>query len=82
MPIHKIPAAAIRQATFHQSIEPLNGESERHAEVVGIFRNEDAITRLVGTILLAQNEWAHQGARNIKLESVVPVIDGLTTCVG
>ena len=49
MPIHKIPAAAFRQAPLHQSIERLNGESERHAEVVG-------------TILLAQSEWALQTA--------------------
>jgi transposase-like protein len=39
--------------------ESLNGEIKRRAEVVGIFPNEDAITRLIGSIPLEQNdEWA------------------------
>jgi transposase-like protein len=41
-----------------------NHEIKRRTEVVGIFPNEAAITRLVGTILLKQNEeWVVQRAR-------------------
>jgi putative transposase len=54
----------------------LNGEIKRRTEVVGIFPNEAAITRLVGAILLEQNdEWAVQRARYITLESITSISD-------
>ncbi len=52
-------------------LERVNAEVKRRTDVVGIFPDEDSIVRLVGAILLEQNdEWAVQRARYMTLETM------------
>lgn len=80
--VHDLPQGASdpkgHRAKIHSTnpIERLNSEIKRRTEVVGIFPNDGAITRLVGAILLEQNdEWAVQRARYMTLETIAPLGD-------
>jgi putative transposase len=56
----------------------LNKEVKRRADVVGIFPNEASIIRLVGAILLEQNdEWQLQH-RYMTLETITGLAEDLT----
>ena len=66
------------RAKLHSTnpLERLNGEIKRRTEVVGIFPNEAAIIRLVGAILLEQNdEWSVQRSRYLSLETIASLRD-------
>ena len=58
-------------------LERLNKEVKRRADVVGIFPNEASITRLIGAVLLEQNdEWLLQ-CRYMQIEGMAELIPPL-----
>lgn len=62
-------------------LERLNAEIKRRTDVVGIFPNDAAITRLVGALLLEQNdEWQLQ-RRYLPLEGLQSLTDKSTRSV-
>jgi len=69
------PAAHWPKLHSTNPIERLNKEVKRRADVVGIFPNEASITRLVGAILMEQNdEWQLQH-RYLTLETITGLAD-------
>ena len=73
------------RAKLHSTnpLERLNKEVKRRADVVGIFPSEQSILRLIGAVLLEQNdEWQLQH-RTMQVEGMTglipPTIDGEAT---
>ncbi len=61
-------------------LERLNEEIKRRTRVVGIFPNDASITRLVGAVLLEQDEhWQLEGRRMFSAESMaaIPALESL-----
>jgi putative transposase len=69
------PKAHRLQIHSTNPLERLNAEIKRRTDVVGIFPNEAAITRLIGALLLEQNdEWQLQ-RRYMQLEGLQSLTD-------
>ncbi len=72
------PKAHRRQIASTNPLERLNAEIKRRTDVVGIFPNENAIVRLVGAILLEQNDEWQLNRRYMQLEGMEAVSDNQT----
>ncbi len=71
------PQAHWRQIHSTNPLERLNKEIKRRTNVVGIFPNERAIRRLIGALMLEQNdEWAVT-RRYMTLETVAAICEGV-----
>ena len=64
---------------IHSTNPRLNAEIKRRTDVVGIFPNESAITRLVGALLLEQNDKWQLRRRYMQLEGLQSLADNQTT---
>ena len=72
------PKAHRTQIHSTNPLERLNAEIKRRTDVVGIFPNDAAITRLVGALLLEQSdEWSLQ-RRYMQLEGLQALADNQT----
>ena len=73
------PAQHLARLHSTNPLERLNGEIRRRGDMVGIFPDEAAITRLIGALLLEQNdEWVVQRARTMTLETIAPLGNDLS----
>ncbi len=63
------------QISSTNPLERVNKEIKRSSDVVGIFPNDEAIIRLVGALMLEQNdEWA-VARRYMALETLATIVD-------
>ena len=68
------PSSTAASCTRPTPLERLNKEVKRRADVVGIFPNEASIIRLIGAVLLEQNdEWQLQH-RYMQVEAMAELL--------
>lgn len=64
------PTAHWRQIRSTNPLERLNREIGRRADVAGIFPNDAALLRLIGMVLIEQDDEWRVGRRYFSLESM------------
>ena len=83
--LHELPRPAPSEDPFDQLNRAAEQAVKRRADVVGIFPNEGAITRLIGAVLLeANDEWQHQHRymqTEAMAELIPPTINAVSTTI-
>ncbi|CUB00911.1 transposase, partial [Thiomonas bhubaneswarensis] len=69
------PKAHWPQTDSTNPLERLNADIKRRTHVVGIFPNDGAITRLVGAMMLEQNDEGSLNRRYMQLEGLQSLCD-------
>lgn len=70
----RFPKEHWKQIASTNPLERVNKEIKRRANVVGIFPNDGAIVRLVGSLVIEQNEEWHLTRRYMSYESLAKVL--------
>ncbi len=79
LPIMTVPRAYWSQIYSTHPLERLNTEIKRRTNVVGIFPNDAAITRLVGAMMLEQSDEWSLNRRYMQLDGLQTVSDTVPT---
>ena len=73
--LHDLPSDHHTKIHSANPLERVNKEIKRRTNVVGIFPNEAALVRLVGAILIEQNDERAVARKYMTLETIAPLGD-------